>query len=122
MADLAALRTFGRCGTGVDRTALSAEDLASRRWLAGRMAQAGLEPRMDCHGTLLGRCAAPRALLLDEPFSRLDARLREQFRAQVFADLARRGIPTVLVTHDLADVPMGARVVHVHAPVEAPDA
>lgn len=66
--------------------------------------------------------AAPRALLLDEPFSRLDARLRERFRAQVFADLARRGIPTVLVTHDLADVPAGAQVVQVDAPMEAPDA
>ncbi len=64
MADLAALRAFGRCGTGVDRTALSAEDIAARRWLAGRMAEAGLEPRMDCQGTVLGRGAAARALLI----------------------------------------------------------
>lgn len=63
MADLAALRAFGRCGAGVDRPALSAADIASRRWLAGRMAEAGLEPRMDRHGTLLGRCAAARAVL-----------------------------------------------------------
>jgi putative thiamine transport system ATP-binding protein len=66
--------------------------------------------------------AAPRALLLDEPFSRLDARLRERFRAQVFAELARRGVPTVLVTHDVADVPAGARVVQVAAQGESADA
>ena len=45
----------------------------------------------------------PRALLLDEPFSRLDAALRDQIRRTVF-DLARaRQLPVLLVTHDLAD-------------------
>jgi putative thiamine transport system ATP-binding protein len=48
--------------------------------------------------------ARPRALLLDEPFSRLDAALREQFRAFVFDHLRDMGIPSVLVTHDAADV------------------
>lgn len=48
--------------------------------------------------------AQPRALLLDEPFSRLDAVLREQFRAFVFDWIARQNIPTILVTHDRADV------------------
>lgn len=48
--------------------------------------------------------ARPRALLLDEPFSRLDAALREQFRAFVFDHLRDMGIPAVLVTHDAADV------------------
>lgn len=54
--------------------------------------------------------AEPRALLLDEPFSRLDAALRDQFRAFVFERVARLGIPTLLVTHDPADVPAGGRV------------
>ena len=58
--DLSALREFGRCGTGVHRPALSAPDIAARRWLAGRMAEAGLAPRMDRYGTLLGSCAAAR--------------------------------------------------------------
>ncbi len=45
----------------------------------------------------------PCALLLDEPFSRLDADLRDQTRRVVF-DLARaRGLPSLLVTHDAAD-------------------
>jgi putative thiamine transport system ATP-binding protein len=49
-----------------------------------------------------------RAVLLDEPFSRLDAALRERFRRFVFEHIAAQGIPAVLVTHDLHDVPPGA--------------
>jgi putative thiamine transport system ATP-binding protein len=45
----------------------------------------------------------PRALLLDEPFGRLDATLREQFRILVFRRARERGLPTLLVTHDQAD-------------------
>jgi putative thiamine transport system ATP-binding protein len=55
--------------------------------------------------------AQPRALLMDEPFSRLDATLREQFRAFVFEHLRDRGIPAVLVTHDAADAADPAQVV-----------
>ena len=54
--------------------------------------------------------AQPQALLLDEPFSRLDAVLRLQFRSLVFEQIARLRIPTLLVTHDPADVPPGGRV------------
>lgn len=54
----------------------------------------------------------PRALLLDEPFSGLDAALRDQTRRLVF-DLARtRGLPALLVTHDAADAEAaGGRVI-----------
>jgi putative thiamine transport system ATP-binding protein len=55
--------------------------------------------------------ARPRALLLDEPFSRLDAALRDQFRAFVFDHLRSKRIPAVLVTHDAADVADATRVV-----------
>lgn len=48
--------------------------------------------------------AQPQALLLDEPFSKLDAALRDQFRAFVFEHIRARQIPAVLVTHDAADV------------------
>ncbi len=48
--------------------------------------------------------AQPRALLLDEPFSRLDAALRGRMREFVFATVRARGIPALLVTHDAADV------------------
>jgi putative thiamine transport system ATP-binding protein len=55
--------------------------------------------------------AGPAALLLDEPFSKLDAALREQMRQFTFAALAARRVPTLLVTHDEADVPPGAQVI-----------
>jgi len=55
--------------------------------------------------------ARPRALLLDEPFSRLDAALRTQFRAFVFDHIRAAGIPAVLVSHDRADIADPARVV-----------
>lgn len=54
--------------------------------------------------------ARPRALLLDEAFSRLDLPLRQAVRSFVFAQLRSRGVPCVLVTHDAADVPDGADV------------
>jgi len=57
--------------------------------------------------------AQPDALLLDEPFSKLDAVLRGQFRAWVFAHLQRTGIPTLLVTHDPQDAPAGGKVIDI---------
>ena len=45
----------------------------------------------------------PRALLLDEPFSKLDSILRQQMRELVFSLARERGLPVVLVTHDPAD-------------------
>lgn len=54
--------------------------------------------------------ARPRALLLDEPFSKLDAALRGQFRAFVFEHIRTQNIPAVLVTHDAADIADPARV------------
>lgn len=47
--------------------------------------------------------AEPRALLLDEPFSRLDTGLRDEIRGFVFARIAERAIPALLVTHDPGD-------------------
>jgi putative thiamine transport system ATP-binding protein len=47
--------------------------------------------------------SAPRALLLDEPFSKLDTALRDQIRELVFAMARARGLPVLLVTHDAAD-------------------
>jgi putative thiamine transport system ATP-binding protein len=49
--------------------------------------------------------AQPRVLLLDEPFSKLDAALRTRFREFVFARLKALAVPAVLVTHDEADAP-----------------
>ncbi|MFX2610037.1 ATP-binding cassette domain-containing protein [Enterobacter mori] len=54
--------------------------------------------------------AEPQALLLDEPFSRLDKALRTTFRTWVFDVTRERNIPVVLVTHDEEDIPPGGEV------------
>ncbi|MBX3588898.1 MAG: ATP-binding cassette domain-containing protein [Ramlibacter sp.] len=61
----------------------------------------GQRARVSLMRALLAR---PQALLLDEPFSRLDAGLRERMREFVFATVRARQIPVLLVTHDAADV------------------
>jgi N-carbamoyl-L-amino-acid hydrolase len=53
--DLRRLAAFGRVGTGVDRIAFSAVDMQARRWLAGRMTEAGLVAHIDNVGNVLGR-------------------------------------------------------------------
>jgi iron(III) transport system ATP-binding protein len=45
----------------------------------------------------------PRLMLLDEPFSALDAGLREHTRKSVSRVLTQAGITTILVTHDQAE-------------------
>ncbi|NIH43113.1 ATP-binding cassette domain-containing protein [Enterobacter asburiae] len=57
--------------------------------------------------------AEPQALLLDEPFSRLDKALRTTFRAWVFDTVRARNIPVVLVTHDEDDIPPGGEVMEI---------
>jgi len=64
--------------------------------------------------------AEPQALLLDEPFSKLDAALRAQLRPWVFAHVRERRIPVVLVTHDEQDVADPQRVLHLSATEESP--
>ncbi|RVU86380.1 ATP-binding cassette domain-containing protein [Leucothrix sargassi] len=54
--------------------------------------------------------AEPQALLMDEPFSKLDAALRQQFRNFVYERVQARNIPTLLVTHDAEDIPEGGKV------------
>jgi putative thiamine transport system ATP-binding protein len=47
--------------------------------------------------------SAPRLLLLDEPFSKLDSGLRQQTRNLIFSRAKSARLPVVLVTHDQAD-------------------
>ena len=69
----------------------------------------GQRARVALMRTLL---AEPCALLLDEPFNRLDAQLRGDFRAFVLGHARERGLPILLVTHDEADaVAAGGRVI-----------
>ena len=60
----------------------------------------GQRARIACMRALL---AEPRALLLDEPFSKLDAELRGRFRGFVVDHAMQRQIPLLLVTHDPQD-------------------
>ncbi len=60
----------------------------------------GQQARVALMRTLL---AEPRALLLDEPFAKLDAELKDRIRAFVFDHAKARGLPVLLVTHDPAD-------------------
>ncbi|MDT8428313.1 MAG: ATP-binding cassette domain-containing protein [Pseudomonadales bacterium] len=54
----------------------------------------------------------PEAVLLDEPFSKLDAHLRKEIRQQVFTSLQQAGLPGVLVTHDAEDAAAaGGRII-----------
>lgn len=45
----------------------------------------------------------PRMLLMDEPFSALDAAMRSEVRDEVHAILRKTGTTTVMVTHDQAE-------------------
>lgn len=69
----------------------------------------GQRARIALMRTLL---SAPEALLLDEPFSKLDAELRQSFRAFVFEQIREARLPTLMVTHDLADAEAaGGRII-----------
>lgn len=71
----------------------------------------GQRARVALMRTLLSE---PRALLLDEPFSKLDVHLREKVRRFVFDHARAKGLPTLLVTHDPEDAAAtGERVVEV---------
>lgn len=65
----------------------------------------GQRARVALMRTLL---AGPRALLLDEPFSKLDGPLRARFRRFVFAHARARSLPMLLVTHDADDAAAAA--------------
>ena len=82
------------------------EDFATRppHTLSG-----GQRSRVALMRALLAR---PRAMLLDEPFNKLDAELRTAMRSLVYGHLAERRIPCLLVTHDRDDAPEGGRVLH----------
>jgi putative thiamine transport system ATP-binding protein len=69
----------------------------------------GQRARVALMRTLL---AEPKALLLDEPFARLDADLRARIRDFVFSRIRAEGLPAILVTHDAEDArAAGGRVV-----------
>ncbi|MBN2631602.1 MAG: ATP-binding cassette domain-containing protein [Rhodobacteraceae bacterium] len=80
--------------------ALQAADLSGFADCDPATLSGGQRARVALLRTLL---AAPCALLLDEPFSRLDADLRAQVRGFVLDRIRREGLPAILVTHDAED-------------------
>ena len=80
--------------------ALAEADLAGFAARDPATLSGGQRARVALMRTLLSE---PRVLLLDEPFNRLDAQLRGDFRRFVFDHAAQRGLPVLLVTHDRTD-------------------
>ncbi len=108
---------FAHMSTGENLLfAIEGGSRAERRAVADvALAEAGLEGLFDRDpATLSGGqrarvalmrvlLAKPQALLLDEPFSKLDAALKSQIRQFVFSEARMRGLPVLLVTHDPQD-------------------
>jgi len=99
---------FGLVEQGVPKAQARqrARDLLARFGLEGHATDrvwtlsGGEQQRVALARALITR---PRVLLLDEPFSALDADLREQLRAEFRARIAEAGMAAVLVTHDEAE-------------------
>ncbi|KEQ11793.1 ATP-binding cassette domain-containing protein [Endozoicomonas numazuensis] len=68
----------------------------------------GQRARISLMRTLLSE---PKVLLLDEPFSKLDPELRQQFREFVFNRVSELSIPVIMVTHDQADIPEASETI-----------
>ncbi len=81
-----------------------AEHARSRVWLLS----GGEQQRVALARALITN---PRVLLLDEPFSALDATLRERLRAEFAQRIREAGMSAILVTHDEAE----ARAMAAHA-------
>ncbi len=58
--------------------------------------------------------AKPSALLLDEPFSKLDQTLKAKIRRFVFSQIKKMNIPALLVTHDPMDCPEGGMILNLN--------
>ena len=92
------LRGLGRKERAVQaREALRLVGLAGYEDRAPHQLSGGQQQRVAIARSLAPR---PRLLLLDEPFSNLDALLRQATRQEIRAVLKRQGMTAVLVTHD----------------------
>jgi putative thiamine transport system ATP-binding protein len=105
--------------------------VARRRKIDDALAEAGLAGFADRDPTTLSGgqrarvallrtlLAEPRALLLDEPFGKLDRALRQDFRSFVFDHARDQRLPVLLVTHDEEDArAAGGQIVRLADPDE----
>ncbi|WP_201561060.1 ATP-binding cassette domain-containing protein [Psychrobacter sp. NC44] len=70
----------------------------------------GQQARVALLRTLL---SAPKAILLDEPFSKLDTQLRVDTRQLVFEQIRTHKLPAIMVTHDYSDAEAAnGKVIH----------
>ena len=94
--------TFGLAGRPLEAAHAHAIALLERVGLAARagdyphMLSGGEQQRLTLARTL---APGPQLILMDEPFSNLDQRLRQRMREMTLALLAERGISAIIVTH-----------------------
>ncbi len=86
------------------REALAGADLSGFEKRDPATLSGGQRARVSLLRSLL---AEPQALLLDEPFSKLDQELKDQIRSFVFESIRQLNIPALLVSHDHRDCPPG---------------
>jgi len=95
-----ALAVNGKSGAEIRRRVAELAVMVELDHLLGRYPgelSGGQQQRVALARALAGE---PEALLLDEPMSALDARIRGKLRAELRALIARLGLTTVYVTHD----------------------
>jgi iron(III) transport system ATP-binding protein len=107
---------FGLRGLDAKQRRQRAEELLAQVDMGGfgerypHMLSGGEQQRVALARALAPR---PRVILLDEPFSSLDATLREHVRDDAIALLRRSGTPVLLVTHDAEEAVRVADRIHI---------
>ncbi|MCG8642135.1 MAG: ATP-binding cassette domain-containing protein [Desulfobacterales bacterium] len=91
-------------GEALDKAGLSGYENRDPASLSG-----GQKARVSLVRSLL---AQPAALLLDEPFSKLDQTLKQRIRTFVFSQIRQMRIPALLVTHDPSDCPVNGKIIN----------
>lgn len=105
------------CRDALVRKALEDVEMASFIHANPATLSGGQRTRIALARALL---AQPQALLLDEPFSKLDVPLRVRMRELVGGLVRQRGIPALMVTHDPADIADASHVTHLTSARSSP--
>ena len=86
---------FGQIADALEQVGLAGMENRHPDSLSG-----GQQARVALLRTLLSQ---PKAILLDEPFSKLDSQLRAETQQLVFRQIRQHKLPTIMVTHDHSD-------------------